>query len=116
VNGTDFQTVLEAFEDDEETDLVVMIGEIGGSQELDAARWAARHMTKPVVAFVAGASAPRGRRMGHAGAVISGDSDTATAKLDAMEALGMHVVRNPAGIGEAVQRASERTRAHVGTG
>jgi succinyl-CoA synthetase alpha subunit len=73
-------------------------------------------MTKPVVAFVAGASAPRGRRMGHPGAVISGDSDTATAKLDAMEALGLHVVRNPAGIGQAVLRALDRAGAHVGTG
>ena len=86
-----------------------MIGEIGGQQEVEAARWAAQYMSKPVVAFVAGVSAPRGRRMGHAGAVISGDSDTATAKLDAIEALGHHVVRNPADIGDTVLRAVEGT-------
>jgi succinyl-CoA synthetase alpha subunit len=102
VNGTDFTTVLQAFEDDGETDVVVLIGEIGGQQEVEAARWAARHTTKPLVCFIAGASAPRGRRMGHAGAVINGESDTATAKLDAIEALGHRVVRNPAGIGRAV--------------
>ena len=105
VNGTDFRTVMQAFEGDDETDVVVMIGEIGGQQEVEAARWAAQYMSKPVVAFVAGVSAPRGRRMGHAGAVIAGDSDTATAKLDAIEALGHHTVRNPADIGDTVHRA-----------
>ena len=85
MNGTDFKTVLQAFENDDETDVVVMIGEIGGQQEVEAASWAAQYMTKPLVAFIAGVSAPRGRRMGHAGAVIAGDSDTATAKLDAIE-------------------------------
>lgn len=108
VNGVDFRTVLEAFEEDPETDAVVMIGEIGGPQEVEAARWAAEHMTKPVVGFVAGISAPRGRRMGHAGAVIAGDSDTAQAKLDVMEELGLLVVRNPAEIGTTVARALER--------
>jgi succinyl-CoA synthetase alpha subunit/malate-CoA ligase subunit alpha len=107
VNGVDFRTVLQAFEEDPETDAVVMIGEIGGPQEVEAARWAAEHMTKPVVGFVAGISAPRGRRMGHAGAVIAGDSDTAQAKLDAMEELGLLVVRNPAEIGITVARALE---------
>ncbi len=105
VNGTDFTTVLKAFENDDETDVVVMIGEIGGQQEVEAARWAAQYMTKPLVCFIAGVSAPRGRRMGHAGAVISGDSDTATAKLDAIEALGHAVVRNPADIGDTVLRS-----------
>jgi succinyl-CoA synthetase alpha subunit len=105
VNGTDFKTVLQAFEGDDETDVVVMIGEIGGQQEVEAARWAAQYMSKPLVCFIAGVSAPRNRRMGHAGAVISGDSDTATAKLDAIEALGHHTVRNPADIGDRVLRA-----------
>lgn len=104
VNGTDFITVLKAFEEDEDTDAVVMIGEIGGPQEVAAARWASEHMSKPVVGFVAGISAPPGRRMGHAGAIISGESDTATAKMDAMEALGITVARNPAHIGETLQR------------
>jgi succinyl-CoA synthetase alpha subunit len=115
VNGTDFKTVMEAFEADEDTDVVVMIGEIGGQQEVEAARWAARSMSKPLVAFVSGMSAPRGRRMGHAGAVIAGDSDTAAAKLDAIEALGHYTVRNPAEIGDTVLRAlkdgGERTPA-----
>lgn len=113
VNGVDFRAVLQAFEEDPETDAVVMIGEIGGPQEVDAARWAAEHMTKPVVGFVAGVSAPRGRRMGHAGAVIAGDSDTAQAKLDAMEELGLTVVRNPAEIGITVARALERAGARA---
>jgi succinyl-CoA synthetase alpha subunit/malate-CoA ligase subunit alpha len=105
VNGVDFRTVLEAFEADEDTDVIVMIGEIGGTQEVEGARWAATHMTKPVVGFVAGICAPRGRRMGHAGAVISGDADTAQAKLEAMDRLGLYTVRNPAEIGATVRRA-----------
>jgi succinyl-CoA synthetase alpha subunit len=105
VNGTDFKTVMQAFEADGDTDVVVMIGEIGGQQEVEAAHWAAQSMSKPLVAFVAGVSAPRGRRMGHAGAVIAGESDTATAKLDAIESLGHYTVRNPAEIGDTVLRA-----------
>ena len=116
VNGTDFKSVLQAFENDDDTDVVVMIGEIGGSQETEAARWASQYMYKPVVGFVAGASAPRGRRMGHAGAVISGDSDTATAKLDLMERLGLYTVRNPAEIGDTVLRAMKEAGASVGSG
>jgi len=104
VNGTDFVTVLRAFEDDPDTDAVIMIGEIGGQQEVEAARWARDHMHKPVVGFIAGVSAPPGRRMGHAGAIISGQADTANAKMDIMEALGVHVVRNPALIGATAHR------------
>jgi len=104
VNGTDFVTVLRAFEADPDTDAVIMIGEIGGPQEVDAARWAREHMHKPLVGFVAGVSAPPGRRMGHAGAIISGEADTANAKMDLMESLGMHVVRNPALIGATAHR------------
>jgi len=104
VNGTDFKAVLHEFENDDDTDVVVMIGEIGGQQEVEAARWARQYMSKPLVVFIAGVSAPRGRRMGHAGAVISGESDTATAKLDAIEVLGHHTVRNPADIGDTVLR------------
>ena len=104
VNGTDFVTVLRAFEQDPETEAVIMIGEIGGPQEVDAAKWAKENMSKPVVGFVAGVSAPPGRRMGHAGAIIAGESDTANAKMDLMEELGVHVVRNPADIGKTAQR------------
>jgi succinyl-CoA synthetase alpha subunit/malate-CoA ligase subunit alpha len=105
VPGVDFVTCLKAFESDPATEIVVMIGEIGGPQEVEAARWAAEHMEKPVVAFVAGSSAPAGRRMGHAGAIVSEESDTATAKMDTMEELGLHVVRNPAEIGATVMHA-----------
>ena len=105
VNGTDFVTVLKAFEEDPDTDAVLMIGEIGGPQEVDAARWATKNMRKPLICYVAGLSAPAGRRMGHAGAIISKESDTATAKIDTMEQLGMYVVRNPAEIGATVKRA-----------
>jgi len=104
VNGTDFVTVLRAFEEDPDTDAVIMIGEIGGQQEVEAARWARDHMKKPVVGFIAGVSAPPGRRMGHAGAIISGQADTANAKMDIMEELGVHVVRNPALIGATAHR------------
>ncbi len=105
INGTDFVTVLRAFEQDQDTDAVVMIGEIGGPQEVAAARWAKDNMQKPLIGFVAGASAPPGRRMGHAGAIVEGEADTAKAKMDAMEALGLYVARNPAHIGEMVLRA-----------
>lgn len=105
INGTDFVTVLKAFEADPETAVVVMIGEIGGPQEVAAARWAKEHMTKPVIGFVAGLAAPAGRRMGHAGAIIASEADTAGAKMDAMEALGLYVARNPAHIGQTVLRA-----------
>jgi succinyl-CoA synthetase alpha subunit/malate-CoA ligase subunit alpha len=104
INGANFVDVLKAFNDDEDTDAVVLIGEIGGQQEVDAARWASENMNKPVIGFIAGVSAPPGRRMGHAGAIISAQSDTAVAKMDAMEALGVHVVRNPADIGSTVKR------------
>ncbi len=105
VTGTDFLTVLRAFKDDPDTEAVVMIGEIGGSQEIEAAAWARDHLEKPLVCFIAGLTAPPGRRMGHAGAVIAGPADTAAAKMECLEALGTHVVRNPAQIGEAVHRA-----------
>ncbi|MEA3411497.1 MAG: succinate--CoA ligase subunit alpha [Pseudomonadota bacterium] len=104
VNGTDFLTVLKAFGDDPDTDAVVLIGEIGGPQEVEAARWARENLNKPLIGFIAGVSAPPGRRMGHAGAIISGESDTAHAKMARMEELGVHVVRNPAHIGETVHR------------
>lgn len=105
VNGCDFLTVLDAFEKDDATKAVVLIGEIGGSQEIDAALWAKDNMSKPIVAFIAGATAPPGRRMGHAGAIISGESDTAHAKMKRLTELGVHVVQNPAQIGITVQKA-----------
>lgn len=100
VNGSDFLTTMKAFAKDDETEVVVMIGEIGGQQEIKAAEWAKDNLNKPLISFIAGATAPPGRTMGHAGAIISGADDTANAKMDALGKLGVHVVRNPSEIGE----------------
>ena len=102
--GTSFIDCLKAFEEDPATQGVVMVGEIGGDAEEQASEFIAQNMTIPVVGFISGLTAPPGRRMGHAGAIISGKADTAVAKMDAMEALGVHVVRNPADIGATVDR------------
>lgn len=101
--GTQFIDALQAFKDDDQTDAVVLIGEIGGSAEEEAAAWIKDHLQKPVVSFIAGQTAPPGRRMGHAGAVISGGKGAAADKMAALAAAGIRVVKSPAGIGEAVQ-------------
>ena len=103
--GTSFIDALGLFNDDPQTEAVVMIGEIGGSAEQEAAEWIRTNFKKPVVGFIAGQTAPPGRRMGHAGAIISGGSGTAAEKMDALTAAGVHVVRSPADIGSAVQGA-----------
>ena len=103
LNGTNFIDCLKMFNEDPDTDAVVMIGEIGGSAEVDAATWAKANMKKPIVSFIAGASAPPGRRMGHAGAIISGGDDTAEAKFTALSAAGIHIVRSPHEIGAKMQ-------------
>jgi succinyl-CoA synthetase alpha subunit len=110
VNGTDFVDCLSRFEADPETEAIVLIGEIGGSGEEWAARYIRKNVTKPVVGFIAGRSAPPGRRMGHAGAVISGTSGTAEAKIAALQEAGVVVSQSPAGIGEAVQHVLARRR------
>jgi len=101
--GTNHTDALQLFNEDDETELVIMIGEIGGSAEEDACAWAKTNMTKPVVGFIAGATAPPGRRMGHAGAIVSGGQGTAEAKFQAMEDAGIHVVRSPADMGKMVK-------------
>jgi succinyl-CoA synthetase alpha subunit len=95
VHGTDFVDVLKEFEQDPETDAIIMIGEIGGTEEAKGAAYVRDHMSKPVVGFIAGRTAPPGKRMGHAGAIISGSSGTAQAKADALEAKGVRVGKNP---------------------
>jgi len=102
--GTSFLDALALFKDDRDTRAIVMIGEIGGTAEEEAARFAAREVKKPIVAFVAGQTAPPGRRMGHAGAIIAGGKGTAAEKMAALKEAGIHVLKTPAEIGETIQR------------
>ena len=103
INGLKHIDVMRAFNDDPDTDAVIMIGEIGGPDEAEAARWCKDHMRKPVVGFIAGVTAPPGKRMGHAGALISGGADTADAKLAIMEECGFRVTRNPSEMGRLLK-------------
>jgi succinyl-CoA synthetase alpha subunit len=105
VNGTSFVDVLPLFERDPETQAIVMIGEIGGDAEEKAAAYIKQHIRKPVIGFIAGITAPPGRRMGHAGAIITGGKGTAAEKMASLEAAGVRVVRNPAEIGAAAKAA-----------
>jgi succinyl-CoA synthetase alpha subunit len=108
VNGTSFVDCLRAFSEDANTDAVVLIGEIGGMAEEEAACFVAGHFKKPVVAFIAGQTAPPGRRMGHAGAIIAGGRGTAAEKIRALEAANIHVVRSPADIGVRMKQVLGR--------
>lgn len=103
VAGTNFIQVLAAFEADPQTEAIVMIGEIGGQAEIEAAEYIKTAVTKPVVGFIAGATAPKGKRMGHAGAIISGGDETAEAKIKALKEAGVTMVKTPSDIGEAVK-------------
>lgn len=103
VNGLKHLDVMQLFNDDDETDAVLMVGEIGGTDEEDCARWAKDHMRKPVVGFIAGVTAPPGKRMGHAGAIISGGKGTAQEKIEVLESCGIKVTRNPAEMGQLLK-------------
>jgi succinyl-CoA synthetase alpha subunit len=103
--GTDMKTILQLFENDPETDAVVLIGEIGGQMEIEAARWVKDNMSKPVVGFIAGQTAPPGRRMGHAGAIVSGGDDTAEAKMRILKECGISVCESVAEIGAKTKLA-----------
>jgi succinyl-CoA synthetase alpha subunit len=103
--GTSFIDALRLFKDDNDTDAVIMIGEIGGTAEQDAAAYIAREFKKPVVGFIAGQTAPPGRRMGHAGAIIAGGQGTAAEKMDALTKAGVHVVKSPADMGAQMREA-----------
>jgi succinyl-CoA synthetase alpha subunit len=105
VNGTNFVDCLQLFNDDPETEGIVMIGEIGGSAEEDGAAFIRAHVRKPVVGFIAGTTAPPGKRMGHAGAIISGGKGTATAKLAALREAGVHIAETPSDIGKTMLHA-----------
>jgi len=110
LNGTSFIDVLALFEKDPQTEAILLIGEIGGSAEEEAAHWAASHCKKPLAVFIAGATAPPGKRMGHAGAIISGGQGTAEQKYDAFEKVGAVITKNPAEMGKAVAEALAKGR------
>ena len=104
INGSSFRDILERFEWDEDTEVIAMIGEIGGPQEAEAAEYIRDHITKPVIAYVAGLTAPKGRTMGHAGAIISAFGESASEKVEILSAAGVTVAENPAVIGETIAK------------
>jgi succinyl-CoA synthetase alpha subunit len=105
IKGLDFIDCLEMFQNDPETEAIIMVGEIGGTREEEAAEYIQSHVKKPVAGYIAGLTAPKGKRMGHAGAIIAGGKGTADAKITALEKAGVVVARSPAGIGEAMLEA-----------
>ncbi len=114
VNGSSFRDILELFEADDDTDAVVMIGEIGGGQEAEGAAYVRDHMTKPVVAYIAGLAAPKGRRMGHAGAIVSAAGESAQEKVEILRSCGITVAPNPSSMGSTVADVLSRELAGAG--
>lgn len=110
LNGTNFIDILKMFEKDPETEAILMIGEIGGQAEQEAAAWIKENARKPIAAFIAGKCAPPGKRMGHAGAIISGGKGTAQEKIDALRHAGVKIAESPASMGEAIKAAMEKVR------
>jgi succinyl-CoA synthetase alpha subunit len=108
INGTSHLDVLKMFNEDPETEAIIMIGEIGGSAEEEAAAWAAKHCKKPIAGFIAGATAPEGRRMGHAGAIVSGGQGTAEGKIAAFRAAGIEIAETPSDMADALIRRMKR--------
>jgi succinyl-CoA synthetase alpha subunit len=108
LNGTHFIDILKLFEKDPETEAILLIGEIGGHAEEEAAEWISQYCTKPVAAFIAGQTAPQGRRMGHAGAIISGGQGTAAGKIEALKKAGVYVAETPALMGLTVKNIIKR--------
>ncbi len=108
INGSSFRDILEQFQNDDETEIICMIGEIGGPQEAEAAEYIRDHITKPVVAYIAGLTAPKGRTMGHAGAIISAFGESASEKVEILSEAGVTVAENPAVIGDTIARAMGR--------
>ena len=104
INGSSFKDILQQFQEDDETEVIALIGEIGGPQEAEAADYIRDHVTKPVVAYVAGLTAPKGRTMGHAGAIISAFGESASEKVEILNAAGVTVAENPAVIGETIAK------------
>ncbi len=108
INGTSHLDVLKMFNEDPETEAIIMIGEIGGTAEEEAAAWAAKHCKKPIAGFIAGATAPEGRRMGHAGAIVSGGQGTAAGKIAALRAAGIEIAETPSDMADALIRRIKR--------
>lgn len=106
--GTTTVDAVQLFMEDEETEGIILIGEIGGNMEAEAAQWIKENATKPVVGFIAGKTAPKGRRMGHAGAIVGGKNDTAAAKMEIMREAGIHVVESPADLGATMKKALKK--------
>ena len=115
INGSSFKDILELFEQDPETTAVMMIGEIGGPQEAEAAEYVRDHMTKPVVAYVAGLTAPKGRRMGHAGAIISAFGETAVEKVEILKNAGVAIAERPSDLGATMASVLNAGQLRTGT-